>query len=67
MHYIDDKQYGTSEDIVIFADSFDRFSNETFRCQESINIQFMSPENTTILSTGIDVTSLYSINYPKPL
>lgn len=27
----------------------------------------MNPENTTILSTGIELTNTYSINYPRLL
>lgn len=67
LHYRDEKMYGKSEDLVIFAESFDWFSNETFRCQEKFTVFFVSHDNMTIFPTGLDPTDVYSVNYPNPL
>jgi hypothetical protein len=67
LHYIGDDKYGKSEEITLFADSFDWNSNETFRCQEKFTVFFVSKENMTIFPTGLDPTDVYSVNYPNPL
>ena len=67
LHYMDETFYGKSEDVVLFADSFDFNSNETFRCQEKFTALFISKDNFTIFPTGLDPTDVYSINFPNPL
>lgn len=67
MHNMDTKLIGQTEELVLFADSTDFNSNETFRCQEKFTVFFITPENMTIFPTGLDPTDVYSVNYPNPL
>lgn len=67
MHYTNESWFGNKEDLVIFADSTDFNSNETFRCQERITALFVSKQNQTIFPSGLDLTDVYSVNYPNPL
>lgn len=67
MKSFDSSRVGKQEDVVIYADSFDPNSNETFRCQEKLTAIFVSKDNYTIFPTGIDPVPVYSVNYPNPL
>jgi hypothetical protein len=67
MHYMNDSMYGKSEDVVLYAESFDWNINETFKCQEKFTVFFVSKDNLTIFPTGLDPTDVYSVNYPNPL
>jgi hypothetical protein len=67
MKSLDSSRVGKQEDVIIYADSFDPNSNETFRCQEKLTAIFVNKDNYTIFPTGIDPVPVYSVNYPNPL
>lgn len=65
MDFLDTKLIGVEENLVIFAESTDPNSKDKFKCQEVFKAILMSRENMTLLPSGFNPPTVYSVNYPK--
>lgn len=67
LHYLEASMIGKQITVTVQAKSTDPHSNVSLLCQEVFTAILVSKENMTLFPSGMTPTSVYSVNYPKPL